>query len=168
MLCYLVLFYNWTNIELKLCLIERLPSPLKVAQHFEQDVPLGLSFEGNIEQSVCVLNRFLSSTRKICALIALTPNCDSSVSSFSGSVWLYLVLIRTTQRAKWFQNDGAEPWSGYGKSMRKWQMYNVSSHNVYTTWKKWLEQFCIYTEIDLNMGCEQSWWMKGICHGTPL
>lgn len=88
-------------------MVER--GPLIVAQHFEHDVRLGRSSEGNMEQSVCVLNRFLSSTRKIRALIALTPNCDSSVSSFSGSVWLYLVLIRTTQGAKWFQNDGAEP-----------------------------------------------------------
>ena len=47
--------------------------------------------------------------------------------------------------------------------MRKWQMYNVSRHNVNTTWKKYLQHFCTYQEIDLRVGCKQSWWMKGRC-----
>ena len=39
-------------------------------------------------------------------------------------------------------------------------------HNVNTTWKKYLEELyiyiSIYIEIDPTVGCEQSWWMKGI------
>ena len=34
---------------------------------------------------------------------------------------------------------------------------------VNITWKENLEQFCIYTELDIVVGCEQSWWMKGLC-----
>ena len=47
--------------------------------------------------------------------------------------------------------------------MRIWQLYHVLRHNVNTIWKKWLTHFCIYREIDGSNGCEQSWWMKGIC-----
>ena len=47
--------------------------------------------------------------------------------------------------------------------MRKQQMCHVSKHDVNTTWKKKIGQFCIYIEIDLSVKCEQSWLMKGIC-----
>ena len=48
-------------------------------------------------------------------------------------------------------------------------MYNVSSHNVKTTWEENVEQLCILIETDLSVGCEQSWWIKGICDlGTDI
>ena len=40
--------------------------------------------------------------------------------------------------------------------MRKLQMYNISKHNVNTTWKKYVEQFWIYIEIDYNIGYKRS------------
>ena len=40
--------------------------------------------------------------------------------------------------------------------MRKLQLYNVPRHNVNTTWKKQVEHFCIYIQVDVNVGCEQS------------
>ena len=40
--------------------------------------------------------------------------------------------------------------------MRKLQMYDVSGHIVNTTWKKYVEQFCIYIEIDLSIEHERS------------
>ena len=40
--------------------------------------------------------------------------------------------------------------------MRKLQLYNVSRHNVNTTWKKYVKQFRIYIEIELNKGHERS------------
>ena len=36
--------------------------------------------------------------------------------------------------------------------MRKLQLYNVPRHNVNTTWEKYVEEFCIYTEIDRSIG----------------
>ena len=33
---------------------------------------------------------------------------------------------------------------------------NVPRHNLDTTLKKYVEQFCIYIEIDLNIGHERS------------
>ena len=42
-------------------------------------------------------------------------------------------------------------------------MYIVSSRNVKTTWEKNVEQLFIFIETDLSVGCEQSWWVKGIC-----
>ena len=47
--------------------------------------------------------------------------------------------------------------------MRKQHMHNVSRHDVNTTWKKKIGQFCIYIEIDLSIKGEQSWLMEGIC-----
>ena len=40
--------------------------------------------------------------------------------------------------------------------MRKLQMYDVSRHIVNTTRKKYVEQFCIYKEIDLSIEHERS------------
>ena len=40
--------------------------------------------------------------------------------------------------------------------MRKLQMYNISRHNINTTWKKYVEQFWIYIDIDHNIGYERS------------
>ena len=40
--------------------------------------------------------------------------------------------------------------------MRKLQMYDVSRHIVNTTWKKYVEQFYIYIEIDLSIEHERS------------
>ena len=51
-------------------------------------------------------------------------------------------------------------------------MFNVSRHSVNTTWEKYLQHFCISGADRLlvyilkfidSVGCEQSWWMKGIC-----
>ena len=41
--------------------------------------------------------------------------------------------------------------------MRKWQIYIVPRRKVTTIWMKWMEIFCIYTEIDANIGRERSW-----------
>ena len=40
--------------------------------------------------------------------------------------------------------------------MRKLQIYDVSRHTVNTTWKKYVEQFCIYREIDLSIEHDRS------------
>ena len=49
------------------------------------------------------------------------------------------------------------------------QMYNISSHIVKTTWENNVEQLCISIETDLFVGCEQSWWINGICDlGTDI
>ena len=40
--------------------------------------------------------------------------------------------------------------------MRKWQIYMVPRRNVITIWMKWVEIFCMYTEIDSIIGHEQS------------
>ena len=40
--------------------------------------------------------------------------------------------------------------------MRKLQKDTVSRHNSNTTWKKYVEQFCINIEIDLKVGHERS------------
>ena len=40
--------------------------------------------------------------------------------------------------------------------MLKLQMYDVSRHTVNTTWKKYVEQFCIYREIDLSIEHDRS------------
>ena len=47
--------------------------------------------------------------------------------------------------------------------MRSKQIYNVSRHNVNTTWRTKPQKFCINVKITLSVGCEQSWLMKGIC-----
>ena len=40
--------------------------------------------------------------------------------------------------------------------MRKLQMFNVPRRNVNTTWKKYVQEFCIHIEIDLSIGHERS------------
>ena len=40
--------------------------------------------------------------------------------------------------------------------MRKLQMCNVPRHIVNTTRKKYVEEFCISIEIELNIECERS------------
>ena len=40
--------------------------------------------------------------------------------------------------------------------MRKLQMCNVPRHNVNTTFKKYVEEFCIYIEIGLIIERERS------------
>ena len=35
-------------------------------------------------------------------------------------------------------------------------MFNVPRRYVNTTWKKYVEEFCIYIEIDLSIGRERS------------
>ena len=47
--------------------------------------------------------------------------------------------------------------------MHKLNMCKFPGHNTNTKWNKQLEQFWIYIDIDHDVGCEQSWWMKGIC-----
>ena len=40
--------------------------------------------------------------------------------------------------------------------MRNLQMFNVPRRNVNTTWKKYVEEFCIYIEIDRIKRSERS------------
>ena len=42
-------------------------------------------------------------------------------------------------------------------------MWKFPGHNTNTKWNKQLEQLWIYIDIDHDVGCERSWWMKGIC-----
>ena len=82
--------------------------------------------------------------------------CDTFVTSFRGNISLYS-RANALEETKWLKN-GAEPQSkGFWKErMRKLQMYNISRHNVNTTWKKYVEQFWIYMEMYHSIGYERS------------
>ena len=58
---------------------------------------------------------------------------------------IYVSLANVLEETKWLQN-GAEPWNkGFWKErMRKLQMYNISRHNVNTTWKKYYLSFTLF------------------------
>ena len=102
---------------------------------------------------------------KFARLLGQRPNCDTSECSFNASVFcmlLYLVPIRTTERTKWLQNGG-EPWN---KWFGRAHALKTQTHCFKKQCKFHMEEITglvlyMYIEIDLSVGCEQSWWMKG-------
>ena len=88
------------------------------------------------------------------------PNYDASDSVWSpyGSVPLYRCQV-VPQRGKNDFKMASNKW--FCKSVLN--MCKFPGHNTNTKWNKQLEQFWIYIDIDHDVGCEQSWWMKGIC-----